>query len=365
MPPMPGMTMVAYPSALAEALFYRSALVAAVATALALIAARGWLRLAARPDAGAPASPSARYRNTLAVGIGVLWLVDGVLQAQPLMATRFLGGLVAPLAVGQPAPVAAIVQVGVRLWGLSPLWFNVLAALTQLLIGLGLVFSRDGSRLRRTALWLSIAWGLAVWSAGEAFGSLAHDGGPLVGSPGSVLLYIVAAALLLLPRERWDGVRLWRAVPIGFAAYFGLMTLLQALPADGWWRPSGLAAFVAAMARMPQPALAARPLALWALSLHAHPTAWNAAIVASTLALGAAWLARPHSPATLWATLAWTLLLWSFGQDFGVLGGMGTDPNTGAVLLVYALVWGERLGVFGRAGARQPALRSRAPARER
>lgn len=304
MPLRPEMAMATDPSALTRALFDRSARVVAVVAALALIAARAWLGTAALPDAGAPASPSARYRNTLAFSIGVLWLVDAVLQSQPLMVTRVRGGLVAPLAAGQAAPVAAIVQIGMRLWGLRPIWVNVLAVFVQFLIGQGLVFSRDGPRLRRMALWLSIAWGLAVWSAGEAFGSLMHDGGPLVGSPGSALVYAVGALLLLLPRERWDGARLWRALLLGFAAYFGLMTLLQALPADGWWRPSGLDGLIGAMAQMPQPALVTHPLALGSVALHAHPVAWNAAIVASTLALCVAWLARPQSPATLWATLA-------------------------------------------------------------
>ena len=29
-----------------------------------------------------------------------------------------------------------------------------------------------------------------------------------------------------------------------------------------------------------------------------------------------------------------TLSTWWFGQDFGVLGGMGTDPNSGVVVLL-------------------------------
>lgn len=36
---------------------------------------------------------------------------------------------------------------------------------------------------------------------------------------------------------------------------------------------------------------------------------------------------------------------------------MGTAPSTGAVLVVYALVWGKRQGAFGHAGARADARR--------
>jgi hypothetical protein len=363
MPLMPAMAMASYPSPLAVALFYRACLVAAVTAALALFLARVWLAEAARaPDAP---SPSTRYRNTLAFWLGALWVLDAVLQAQPLMATRFLGGVVAPLLGGQPTVVADLIRLGMRLWGTSPVWFNVLATFSQLLLGLGLLMSRDGSRLRQIALWLSMAWGLVVWAVGEAFGSLLHRGGALVGSPGSALLYAAAAALLLLPRERWEDAALWQLLQRGFAAFFALLTLLEVLPANAWWTAGGLGGFVQTMARMPQPGIVAAPLAAWADSLTAHPVAWNAAIAASTLALAIAWLVAPKRRSTLYATLAWTLLLWYFGQDFGVLGGMATDPNTGAILLVFGVLWGERLGVFGRARARDALMPGAAALRER
>ncbi len=365
MPLMPGMSMVSYPSALAVALFYRACLVAAVVIALGAFAARGWLaRMARAEDDASPAV--APYRNTLALWLGALWTLDAILQAQPEMATRFIGGFLAPLLAGQPAPVADLIRVGMRLWGTSPIWFNVFAAFLQLLIGLAILLSRDGAPLRRLALAASIAWGVAVWCMGEAFGSVFSAGGPLVGSPGSVFLYMAAAALLLLPRSHWEaGGRLWRWLPVGFAAFFALTTLLEALPAAGWWTASGLATYVGGMARMPQPALVAAPLAAWAASLARHPDAWNAAIVAAGLTLLLAWLVRPRSALTLWATVAWTLLVWYFGQDFGVLGGMGTDPNTGAILLVFAVLWGERIGVFGHVAERAPLRGLLANARER
>ena len=364
MPLMPGMTMATYPSAVTVGLFYRACLVVAVVGVLAAVAGRSWLRRAAPGPDGEGVSP---YRNALALWLGALWLLDGVLQAQPEMATRFVGGLLAPLLAGQPAPVADVVRFGMRLWEVSPVWFNVLAVFLQIAIGLALLFARDGSRLRRLALATSIAWGLAVWMVGEAFGSLFAGGGVLSGSPGSVFLYILAAALVLLPARHWrtDGGAVWRWVPTGFVAFFALAALLQVLPAEGWWAPGSLSAYVSAMAQMPQPALVAAPLGAFAAVLARGAVAWNVAIAASAVVLALGWWRAPARAATLWATVAWTLLVWYFGQDFGVLGGMGTDPNTGAILLVFVLVLAERLGALARHPERVPGVALVAGAQER
>lgn len=351
---MPGMVMASYPSVVADELFYRACLVVAVVLGLGLVAARRWVVRVAR-DGPPPDPGTALYRNILARWLGALWLLDGLLQLQPLMATRFVGGLLAPLIPGQSAPVAAIIEAGVRLCSVSPIWFNVGAAYLQLCIGLSLLFGQDGSRLRRGALWASLLWGVVVWSVGEALGSLFDGGSALLGSPGSVLLYMAGAALVLMPDAWWRQGRPWRILPGAFAAFFALMAFLQWWPPSGWWDPGTLSSFVGSMGRMPQPAVFAAPLLAWAKSLGLHPVLWNAVIGGSCAALAGAWLAWPRRRATVFATAAWTLLVWYWGQDFGVLGGKGTDPNTGAILLVYALLWARRTGIVGHAPAGRTA----------
>lgn len=347
MPMMPGMSMAAPPSPALNQ-FYLVLAALAMVFAVSGILARPWLgRLAARR---APDSPSSAFRNLLAFWLGALWLFDGLLQMQPQMTTRFVGGFLAPLLSGQPGFVRAVIQQGIHLWSLSPVWFNVGAAMIQLLIGITLLFTRDGVPLRRYALYVSLGWGLVVWSVGEGFGSLFAGGGPLSGSPGSVFLYMVAAFLLLLPESTWSQARMWRWLARGIAGNFFLMAVLAALPSNGWWGKSG-ATFVLNMGQMPQPAFLSHPLLAWAASYAAHPIAWNAAIVASSLILGVVWMLRRPGRGVMWATIAWTVLVWYFGQDFGVMGGMGTDPNTGAILLVFAVLWGSRFQLFGHPAA--------------
>jgi hypothetical protein len=348
MPLMPGMSMASYPPAVAISLFYRALLATAIFFALVVLLIRPWLRRRLEGDVNLASPEVAGWRNLLAYWLGALWVLDGFLQMQPEMVTRFIGGFLAPLLGGQPGWVRAVIEGGMRLWSVSPIWFNVGAALIQLGIGVVILFSQDGAPLRRLALWVSIGWGFVVWACGEAFGSLFSGGGPLVGSPGSVLLYVLAAGLLLLPAERWAAPRFWRIMAVGIAAYFLLMAGLAAWPPNGWWTPAG-ASYLAGMAAMPQPGWLAGMLAAWASAYAHHPALWNGLIVATSALLGLAWLAAPRR-AVLWASLIWVFLVWFWGQDFGVLGGMGTDPNTGGILMVYLFLWGSRIG-FVRARA--------------
>jgi hypothetical protein len=351
MPLMPGMSVANYPPALAISLFYRAVLAVAIALGMILLLARPWLKRNLSAEAEADPFAQAAVRNSLAYWLGGLWTLDGLLQLQPQMATRFIGRFLAPLLQGQPGWVRTIIEAGMHVWQLSPVWFNVGAVLVQLLIGLTLLFSREGAPLRRAALYVSIGWGMVVWACGEAFGSLFSGGGPFVGSPGSVLLYVAAAVLLLLPARLWAEKRLWRGFAYGMAAFFFLMAFLAAWPPNGWWG-SAAASWMYNMAHMPQPSVLAGPLAAFAQSYQAHPVGWNAAVVLSAVILGVLWAVRPRG-AVVWFTIAWTLFVWYLGQDFGVFGGMGTDPNTGGILLLYALLWRRHLRGTGPVPATQ------------
>src|SRR5579875_704199 len=216
MPLMPGMTMAAYPSAVAVALFYRALLASAIFLTLVVLAGRRTLRRQLESEHHAPPDV-ASLRNLLAYWLGALWVLDGFLQMQPEMVTRFIGGFLAPLLHGEPGWVRLVVEGGIRVWSVSPIWFNVGAAIIQLGIGLALLFSHEDAPLRRRALYVSIGWGLLVWCGGEAFGSMFSGGGPLVGSPGSAVLYVLTAALLLLPADRWASRRFWRGLTFGVA----------------------------------------------------------------------------------------------------------------------------------------------------
>ncbi len=291
-----------------------------------------------------PGDPPIGPRRLLTYGLGGLWLLDGLLQAQPAMVTRFIGGYLEPLVRSQPAFMIPMLHLGMHVWDLDPVGFNLAA--TWLQIGIGALMLLSGeSRWRRLALYISIGWSLLVWSLGEAFGSLFAGGSWFLGSPGSALLYALLALVLLCPAERWlrrDFHRVWQG---GIAGLWWLALSLQLWPRNGWWTSSA-ADYVRNMAVMPQPRLFSGPLYAWATSLAAHPLGWNLALSLMLFILALAWSLRPPT-LTLWtATFFFTLGSWTFGQDLGVLGGMGTDPNSGVVLLLALVVYAWMAGLL-------------------
>lgn len=282
-----------------------------------------------------PAPPLAR--QVLCYGIGGLWILDGFLQAQPSLVTN-LTQTISPLLPNQPAMVAFILHAGIRTWNLDPVAFDLAAMWVQIGIGTIIVVSGE-SRWRRWALWASIVWSAVVWGGGEAFGGSFAGGSWLSGSPGSVLFYGLAAALLLLPYPWWTKPNSQRVLRLGIAGVWWLAVAFQAWPADGWWSMA-FARYVRQMAQMPQPHLISAPLFAWANSLARYPVAWNIAVIAVFLACALYWtLAKPSSMVGWSLSVLVTLASWFFGQDFGVFGGTGTDPNSAVVLLLGLIVY--------------------------
>ncbi len=293
----------------------------------------------------------------LARGIGALWLLDGLLQAQPLMITRFIGGYLAPMLSGQPAPVESLIDMGLRLWAISPVLWNEFAAWIQIGIGLTILMGQ-GTVWRRVGLWTSLGWGAIVWVSGEAFGSLFVSGSWLNGTPGSVFLYMAVAVALLAPAAYWKSPAIRRALTVGMTSLWALAAVLQAWPTAGWWTGRTLSNYVLSMATMPQPAFFSGPLFAWAASLAHYPALWNGLLVAAFTALALLWAFKPRSLWTWWLTAFVTVATWWLGQDFGVLGGMGTDPNSGVVVMLGLAVYAQlaHLRVLGQATHRSGAL---------
>jgi hypothetical protein len=287
-----------------------------------------------------PWANSPHARNVLLIGLGVLWILDGLLQAQPLMVTDFIHELVVPLLLGQPRILVHIMEFGMHLWTAHPLTWDIVAIWVQILIGLCIIFGSD-TGLRRFALWVSIVWGLIVWIGGEGLGSLLAGGSWFVGSPGSVILYVIAALALLQPQSVWLTQAFRYGVRKTLAGLWALFALLQAMPGTGWWSTPKLGFDVLAEAQMAQPGFISAPLYRLAyLAVH-DPRLWNAIFVGLFFILFVMWgLWRPTR--LLWiTTVAITVAIWWCGQDLGVFGGMGTDPNTGAILLLGLMVYAD------------------------
>lgn len=299
-----------------------------------------------RRQGAEPAAPARAGESPLRlpqVLLGVLWLADGALQLQPFMFGRsFVTAVLLPTAAGNPTPVAGSISAMARFIEPHIALWNALFAVTQLVIGLGLLVRRTV----RPALVLSFAWSLLVWWFAEGLGGiLTGAASPLGGAPGAVLLYVLVG-LLAWPRRSVDEEP-ERAPSSGLLGDAGSRIALAALwlgSAALLLQPGNFAggalrnAIVAAEAG--QPAWYAGFLASAASIVGSHGTALMVALAVemTLLGLGAAFGWR--TPGLLGVATVLALVLWVFPEGLGgILTGQGTDPNTGPLLALAGFAW--------------------------
>jgi hypothetical protein len=291
-------------------------------------------------------------RRLLRIGFGLLWIFDGLLQAQPAMAAGLPSQVIAPTAASSPGWVQRVVDWGAMTWSDHPIQAGAAAVWIQLGIGIWLMAASEGLWSRLAGL-AGAGWGLVVWVFGESFGGLFTPGLTwLFGAPGAVLFYCAAGVLVALPERYWRSPRLGRAVLAVLGVFFAGMAVLQAWPGRGFWQgtvhghPGTLAGITASMAQTAQPGFLAAWVRAFTSFDQAHGFAVNlfAVIVPATtgLVLLAARRLQESWPVALRVTVVFLaaacLADWVLVQDLGFFGGLGTDPNSmiPLVLLVVA-----------------------------
>ncbi len=299
-------------------------LAALAVLALAWISAREWLGLRGQPAAptagtsqpaaaaaaaapeGRPASPrrsapEPASRQLLRLSFGILWILDGLLQAQPAMPVGLPSDVMKPAAASSPGWVQDLVNWAGTSWSYHPIQAAAATVWIQLGIGIWLVAAPRGwpSRLAGTA---SAGWGLLVWVFGEAFGGIFAPGLTwLFGAPGAVLFYCVAGALIALPERSWRTARLGRLVLDGMGVFFIGMAVLQAWPGRGFWQgmlhhqPGTLTAMVQSMSGTSQPGFLASWVNGFASLVATHGFAVNLTAVVLLAVIGAGLLAGSRS----------------------------------------------------------------------
>jgi cytochrome oxidase Cu insertion factor (SCO1/SenC/PrrC family) len=289
------------------------------------------------------------------MSFGLLWIIDGILQAQPEMAAGLPSQVAAPAAGASPGWVQAVVNAGGTIWSYHPVQAAAAATWIQLGLGVWLLITPRGWSLRLAALG-TVGWGLVVWMFGEAFGAIFAPGlSWLSGAPGAVVLYIVAGSLLALPASAWSSPWLGRLLLTGIGLFWLGMAVLQAWPGRGYWTAGmggTLSSMISNMAGLTQPDWQARMINGAALFAQYNAVAVNlVAVLGLALAAGVllagtgmpaprellrlgrnGWHWGPPRPRVLRATLigatAFCLVVWVTVQDFGMPGGLGTDPNS-------------------------------------
>lgn len=131
------------------------------------------------------------------VALGVLWIVDALLQLQPANLGAGLGSVIVDNAMGQPGWAQQLLARAAQLAGPHASLLSPVVAAVQLAIGVAIVHPRS----RRAGLLASLPWALLVWVVGEGSGNLATGFAMLpTGAPGAALVDAVLA-LVLLPRR--------------------------------------------------------------------------------------------------------------------------------------------------------------------
>jgi hypothetical protein len=283
-------------------------------------------------------------RRAIQTVLGLIWLLDGALQFQSFMYSKGFIQVITGLEAGQPYWLASSIKWAAHIVqpNLTPL--NTLFALTQVMIGLGLLYRPTV----KGALALSFAWSLIVWWSAEAFGFLfSNTASPLTGAPGAVLLYAIIG-LLAWPTQRPGGLLGLRGARTTWAALWLVMAWLWLLAPNS-------------TANATSDAISNAPSgARWLSSLqhsvataaggHGLPIAIVLAGISAAIAVTVAtnWHARTFLALGVILNLAY----WVLGQGFGgILTGSGTDPNAGPLFILLAFAMYPLVGV-----ARQRAV---------
>jgi cytochrome oxidase Cu insertion factor (SCO1/SenC/PrrC family) len=315
---------------------------------IAWVAVREWRP--PDPAASRPAEPAEpAWRQVLRIGFGLLWVFDGILQAQPAMAVGLPSKIIEPAAAGSPHWLQQLINWAGTAWSYHPVQAGASAVWIQVGIGLWLLFAPRGA-LSRLAGVAAAAWGLVVWVFGESLGAILAPGlSWLNGAPGAAALYAVGGLLVALPSRYWRSPWLARLLAGGLGVFLAGMALLQAWPGRGFWsgtihgQAGPLAAMVNDMASTSQPAALAHLVSDFGSFAAAHGLAVNLVVVLVLAVTGLAlialavagpgripaagpgqWLVRGPFALLVVFCLAVCVLV----QDFGFFGGLGTDPNS-------------------------------------
>jgi len=282
------------------------------------------------------------WRRGLQLALGVVWLLDGMLQLAPFMFTpgaKGFSGMLAGTATGNPKPVASSITWNSNVVDHHAVAANAVFALIQILIGLGIAWRPT----LKPALTLSVVWSLGVWWFGEGLGGVLHGtGSPLSGGPGAVLFYALLA-ILLWPTSTEGSTPFAAAGLIGVGAARVLWTVTWAFLALLCLLGSGRAP--GGVSDMINTVNSGEPGWLSAIDRHATSAVNGnglavAVVFAALFLVIAACVYFPPwaTQVMLGVTIVLSLAIWVVTENFGmILAGGATDPNSGPVLVLLAL----------------------------
>ena len=170
--------------------------------------------------AGDGSSPEAAGRRLLRIAFGIIWIFDGLLQAQASMPLGMTTHVIEPTAASSPAWVQHLVNAGATIWSNHPTAVPASAVWIQIGLGIWLIVAPRGR-------WSQLA-GLATAVLGNRRVDLRRKlrwhlrPGPqwAFGAPGAVVFYILAGLLVALPERAWTSPRLGRGILFVMGLFF-------------------------------------------------------------------------------------------------------------------------------------------------
>ena len=299
--------------------------------------------------------------------IGVLWLIDGLLQLQPQMFTmNMVNGIMKPMLQGQPGLVEPTLQFIVNQTTLHLTAVNLLIAIVQILLGLGFLLLPD--RWVKEVVFASIVWALIVWYGGEGMSMLfTGQASILTGAPGAVLLYPLLG-LAIYPRKKSDATSKTATRKKGddgllsrkylrwvLAGFWIFAALLQLQP--NWWQQGQISQSIGAMVGQGGlNSVLVDPVLQQISDATANiETPLNIALIVVFLAIGIglAVVKDEQVRPFLVVSIVASFVLWYISQAFGMIfTGMATDFNSGLLVVVIALACWPQKQTLGAARAR-------------
>ncbi len=291
-------------------------------------------------------------RKTLQRILGLLWLIDGILQLQPLMFTgNMINSIMRPMLQGQPGFLEPSLQFIVNQTTLHLALVNVVIAVVQIVLGLGFLLLSD--RWVKELVIASIVWALIVWYGGEGMSMLLTGTASILsGAPGAVLLYPLLG-FAVYPRRKsdasvqqgkvhlhYDGLLTRANLRWILSGFWFFAALLQLQP--NWWQPGQISQTIGAMVGQGGlNGILVDPVLQRLSDLTANiEIPLNIALIVVFLALGIgiAIARREQLRAFLIASIVVSIVIWYCTEAFGmILTGMATDFNSGLLVVIMAL----------------------------
>ena len=297
------------------------------------------------------AAPSTARRRLQLVLAG-LWVLDGVLKLQPFMFTKDFAPMTLGVASdGAPFWLADPMNWVQRIIVSHPVGPVVVFALIELLIGFAIAYRPTV----RYGLLACLCWVPFLWFFAEGLGGMTAGTGPFGGAPGASILY-GALAVLLWPTDRTgvsEAVRFvgTRVAQIVWLVLWGLLAVLSFLPHN-----TAADSISTAISNN----VSGTPL--WYTWLLDHAASWTSgrgAEVSITLgvllvlvALSVLAKDRRVVRAGLVLAIVISAVIWVFGEGLGMpFMGMATDPDSGPLLAIIAIVFWPAAKRFTAASA--------------